>query len=64
MAEEAVATARCKFTAYKKNELRSMETFKYLGYILARDNCDMPALRHNLKRTRQVSGKISKVIDK
>ena len=59
-----MATARRTFTAYKKDELRLVETFKYLGHIIARGDCDMPAIRHNLKRTRQVWGGISKVIDK
>ena len=51
-----------KFTAYQKDTLRSVDVFKYLGRNIARDDCDTPAIRRNLKRARQVWGRISKVI--
>ena len=56
MAEEVVAMARRKSTAYKKDELNLVGTFRYLGRIIARGDSDMPATRHNLKRTCQVWG--------
>ena len=54
--------ARRKFTAYGKDELCSMEVFKYLGRVIARDDCNTPAIRRNLKRARKVWGRLSKVI--
>ena len=64
LAAEVSAAAERKFTAYQKDTLRSVEEFKYLGRIIARDDCDTPAIRRNLKRARQVWGRISKVITK
>ena len=58
------AAAERKFTAYQKDTLRLVEIFKYLGRNIARDDCDMPAIRRNLKRARQVWGRISKIIAK
>ena len=61
---EASAAVERKFTAYQKDTLRSVDLFKYLGRNIARDDCDTPAIRRNLKRARQVWGRISKVITK
>ena len=36
-----------------------MERFKYLGRVLSYDDSDTPAIRRNLKRARQVWGRIS-----
>ena len=58
------AAVERKFTAYQKDTLRSVDVFKYLGRNIARDDCDTPAIRRNLKRTSQVWGRISKVITK
>ena len=41
-----------------------METFNYMSCTIARNNCNTPAIRPNLKRARQVWGRISKVIAK
>ena len=41
-----------------------MEQFKYLGRVLSFDDNDTPAIRRNIKRARQVWGRISKVIAK
>ena len=51
-----------KFTAYQNAVLRSVEVVKYLGRVIARDNCDTPAIRCNLKRARQIWGRLSKII--
>merc|ERR1711966_476155 len=61
-AAEVLAAAERKFIAYQKDTLRSVDIFKYLGRNIARDDCDTPAIRRNLKRARQVWGRISKVI--
>ena len=63
-ATEVSAAAERKFTAYQKDTLRSDDIFKYLGRTIARDNCDTPAIRRNLKRAHQVWGRVSKVIAK
>ena len=60
----AEVAAECKFTAYQKDTLCSDEVFKYLGRNIARDDCDTPVIRRNLKRAQQVWGQISKVITK
>ena len=52
-AEGARALTRT-FTAYGESELRRVEQFKYLGRVLSYDNSNTPAIRRNLKRTRQV----------
>ena len=54
LAEEVSAAAEQKFTAYQKDTLHSVEIFKYLERNIARDGCDTPAIRRNLKRARQV----------
>ena len=41
-----------------------MKRFKYLGRVLSYDDSDTPAIRRNLKRVRQVWGRISTVIAK
>ena len=41
-----------------------LKVFKYLGYIIACDNCNTPAIKHNLKRARKVWDRISNVITK
>ena len=50
--------------ARRKDTLRSVETSKHLGRVIARDDWDTPAIRRDLKRARQVLGRISKVIAK
>ena len=50
VAEEVAAAARRRFTAYQRDELRAVDTFKYLGRVITRDDCDTPAMRRNLKR--------------
>ena len=62
VAEGVAAAARRKFKAYDRDELRAVDTFKYLGRVITRDDCDAPAIRRNLKRARQVWGRLSKVI--
>ena len=52
------------FTAYGDSELRRVEQFKYLGRLLSFDDNDTPVIRRNIKRARQVWGRISKVIAK
>jgi hypothetical protein len=64
LAEKVAVAVQRKFTAYQKDTLRSVEEFKYLGRVIARDDCDTQAIRRNLKRARQVWGRISKVITK
>ena len=62
--KEVAEAAQRKFTAYRKDTLRSVEVFKYLGRVIARDDYDTPSIRGNLKRAHQVLGRISKVITK
>ena len=62
-AEGARALTRT-FTAYGESVLRRVERFKYLGRVLSYDDSDTPAIRRNLKRARQVWGRISTVIAK
>ena len=52
------------FTAYGESVLGRVERFKYLGRVLSYDDSDTPAIRRNLKRARQVWGRISIVIAK
>lgn len=52
------------FTAYGDAELHCVEQFKYLGHILAYNNNNAPVIQWNLKRARQVWGRIFKVIVK
>ena len=59
-----MTAAQRKLAAYRKDTLRSVETFKYLGRTIARDDCDTSAIRSNLKRARQIWERISKVIAK
>ena len=47
------------FTAYGGSEILRVERFKYLGRVLSYDDSDTPAIRRNLKRARQVWGRIS-----
>ena len=56
--------AKRKFTTYKKDTLRLVEIFKYLGRNIARDDCDTPAIRRNLKCAHQIRMRISKIIAK
>ena len=58
------AAVQRKFTTYRKDTLHLVEVFKYLGWVIARDDCDTPAIRRDLKRARQMRGRISKVITK
>ena len=51
-----------KFTAYQKDVLRLVEVFKYLGRVIARDDCDTPTIKRNFKRAHQIWGRLSKVI--
>ena len=62
-AEGARALTRT-FTAYGETELRRVERFKYMGRVLSYNDSDTPAIRRNLKRERQVWGRISTVIAK
>ena len=67
VAGQAAKAARQRFRAYawdpeRDAELRSVETFKYLGRVVANDDCDTPAIRRNLKQARMVWGRIQKVI--
>ena len=39
-----------------------VEVFKYFGRVIARDDCNTPAIRRNLKRAHQVWGRLSKII--
>ena len=62
--QQLAAAAECKFTAHQTDTLRSVKVFKYLGRIIARDDCDTLAIRRNFKRARQVWRLISKIIAK
>ena len=64
LAEEVGAAEQRKFTAYRNNTLHLVEVFKYLGRVIARGNCNTPAIRRKIKRARQVWRRISKVIAK
>ena len=56
------ASAR-KFRACGQ-ELRNVDQFRYLGRMLSSSDCDVPAMRRNLKRARGVWRRISTVIAK
>ena len=64
LAEEVEAAEQRKFTVYHNDTLRLVEVFKYLGRVIARGNCNTPAIRRKIKRARQVWRRISKVITK
>ena len=44
--------------------LRQVEVFKYLGRDLSADNYDVPAMRYNLRKARQVWARIARVLEK
>ena len=52
-----------RFTAYG-SELRQVEVFKYLGRNLSADDYDVPAMRYNLRKARQVWARIARVLEK
>jgi len=62
-AARGAAALRQQFTAYGE-PLKQVQTFKYLGRIVAYDGSDVPAARRQLKRARAVWGRLSKVIAK
>ena len=49
-----VGVGRTQVHRLPEDTLRSVKIFKYLGRNIARDDCDTPAIRHNLKRAHQV----------
>ena len=58
-----VAALERRFTAYG-SELRQVEVFKYLGRPLSADDYDVPAMRYNLRKARQVWARIARVLEK
>ena len=64
MTKEATAITRRRFTAYQQDTLRNLEQFKCFGLILSYGNCDILAIRRNLKRERAVWRHISAVLAK
>ena len=52
-----------RFYAYG-NELRNVDQFRYLGRMLSEADCDVPAVRRNLKKARGVWRRIANVIAK
>ena len=67
VATRAAAATDRRFQAYKwdperKTELSNVEIFKYLGRVVANNDCDTPAIRRNLKRARTQRGRLQKVI--
>ena len=52
-----------RFTVYRE-DLKRVETFKYLGRVMAYDDNDVPPARRQLQRARAIWGRLSKVIAK
>ena len=63
IAEAGARALDHRFTAYG-DELRRVDFFKYLGRLLAYNDCDSRVIHYNLRRARGVWGRISKVIAK
>ena len=64
VAAEGARALERTFNAYGELELHRVEQFKYLGRVLSFDDNDTSAISRNIKRVRQVWGRISKVIAK
>lgn len=61
---QAEAVAACQEASTRHftingNELKSVETFKYLGHIVSSTDSDWPALQKNLTKARRSRGMIS-----
>ena len=64
VAAEGVRAMQRTFSAYGEAEFRRVDRFKYLGRVLSYDDCNTPAIRRNLKRAREVWGRIFTIIAK
>ena len=61
-AAESHAALDVTFKAYDKDTLKRVELFKYLGRQVSFVDCDVPAMRANLKKARGVWARVSKIL--
>ena len=60
-ATASVQALEVNFTAYG-DILERVEVFKYLGRLMAMDDNDIPAARHNLRKARKVWARLSRLL--